>query len=109
MIRDVVVGRVRPGTDPAHVQEALDAIVALPVPGPADVRVGLDAGQRPGAWSSATSDLVDAEAHRADDAEAEHDRIRRERFDPVCEEIARVRFEVYSGAQPGSASSGSPT
>ena len=110
MIRNVVVGRVRPGTDPAHVQEALDAIVGLPVPGPADVRVGLDAGLRPGAWSSATtSDFVDAEAHRVDDAEAEHNSIRREQFDPVCEETARVQFEVYSGVQPGSASSGSPT
>ncbi len=95
VIRNVVVGRVRPGTDLAHVQEALDAIVALPVPGLADVRVGLDAGLRPGAWSSAiTSDFVDAEAYRAYDAEAEHNRIRRELFDPVCEEIARVQFEV---------------
>ena len=50
MIRNVVVGRVRPGTDLAQVQQALDA-------------------------------------------EAEHNRIRREQFDPGCEEIAQVQFE----------------
>ena len=95
MIRNVVVGRVRPGTDLSLVQDALDAIVALPVEGLLDVRVGLDAGLRPGAWSFAiTSDFVDAEAYRVYDAEAEHNRIRREQFDPVCEEIARVQFEV---------------
>ena len=97
MIRNVVVGRVRPGTDLSLVQEALDAIAALPVRGLVDVRVGLDAGLRPGAWSFAiTSDFVDAEAeaYRAYDAEAEHNRIRREMFDPVCEEIARVQFRV---------------
>ena len=93
MIRNVVVGRVRPGTDLSLVQEALDAIAALPVEGLVDVRVGLDAGLRPGAWSFAiTSDFVDA--YRVYDAEAEHNRIRREMFDPVCEEIARVQFRV---------------
>ena len=95
VIRNVVVGRVRPGTDLSLVQEALDAIVALPVEGLVDVRVGLDAGLRPGAWSFAiTSDFVDADAYRVYDAEAEHNRIRREMFDPVCEEIARVQFQV---------------
>jgi hypothetical protein len=33
-------------------------------------------------------------AGRVYDAEAGHNRIRREMFDPVCEEIARVRFQV---------------
>lgn len=95
MIRNVVVGRVLPGTDPAHVQQALDAIVALPVEGLVDVRVGLDAGLRPGAWSFAiTSDFVDAEAYRVYDADAEHNRIRRDMFDPVCEDIARVQFQL---------------
>ncbi len=87
MIRDVVVGRVRPGTDLALVREALDAVVALPVEGLLDVRVGLDAGLGPGACSSATTS-------DSTDAEAEHNRIRREVFDPVCEDIARVQFGV---------------
>ena len=101
MIRNVVVGRVRPGTDLSLVQKALDAIVALPVPGLLDVRVGLDAGLRPRAWSFAiTSDFADADAYRAYDAEAEHNRIRREMFDPLCEEIARVQFPVQDPAAP---------
>ena len=95
VIRNVVVGRLRPGTDPAVVRSALDAIVALPVEGLLDVRVGLDAGLRDGAWGFAiTSDFVDAAAYRAYDADEEHNRVRRELFDPVCEEIARVQFEA---------------
>jgi hypothetical protein len=95
VIRNVVVGRVRPGTDLALVRTALDAIVALPVDGLVDVRVGLDAGLRPGAWSFAiTSDFVDAEAYRVYDADVEHNRVRRELFDPICEDIARVQFET---------------
>ncbi|MGY1692761.1 Dabb family protein [Geodermatophilus sp. SYSU D01105] len=93
MIRNVVVGRVRPGVDPSLLRTALDAIAALPVEGLLDVRLGVDAGLRRGAWSSAvTSDLVDAEAYRACDADAEHNRVRREPFDPICEEAARVQF-----------------
>lgn len=90
-----MVGRLRPGTDPAVVRSALDAIVALPVPGLLDVRVGLDAGLRDGTWGFAiTSDFVDADAYRAYDADDEHNRVRRELFDPVCEEIARVQFHA---------------
>jgi hypothetical protein len=43
VIRNVVVGRVRPGTDLGSVQEALDAIVALPVPVPVPVPVAVPA------------------------------------------------------------------
>ncbi|SDY11687.1 Stress responsive A/B Barrel Domain [Modestobacter sp. DSM 44400] len=95
MIRNVVVGRLRPGTDLAAVRSALDAIVALPVEGLLDVRVGLNAGLREGAWGFAiTSDFVDAAAYRVYDADAEHNRIRRELFDPLCEEIARIQFQT---------------
>ena len=95
MIRNVVVGRLRPGTDPAAVRSALDAIVALPVEGLLDVRVGLDAGLRDDAWGFAiTSDFLDADTYRAYDLDAEHNRIRRELFAPHCEEIVRVQFEA---------------
>ncbi|WP_091368584.1 hypothetical protein [Geodermatophilus telluris] len=58
------------------------------------VRVGLDAGLRAGGWDSAlTSDWTDVEAHRVHDLDEERDRVRRERFAPFCEQIARVRFE----------------
>jgi hypothetical protein len=95
VIRNVVVGRLRPGTDPTAVQAALDAIVALPVPGLLDVRVGRDAGLRDGAWGFAiTSDFVDEAAYRAYDLDAEHNRVREEMFAPLCEEIVRVQFEA---------------
>lgn len=95
MIRNVVVGRLRPGTDPAVVRPALDAIVALPVEGLLDVRVGLDAGLREGNWDFAiTSDFADAEAYRAYDLDAEHNQIRQEMFGPHCEQIIRMQFEA---------------
>jgi hypothetical protein len=62
VIRNVVVGRLRPGVDPAAVRSALDA--------------------------------VDVAAYRSYDAEAEHNRVRREMLDPLCEDIARVQFEA---------------
>lgn len=65
MIRDVVPGRLR------------------------DLRL------RDGSWDFAiTSDFADADAHRAYDTEAEHNRVWREMFAPPCAEIVRVQFEA---------------
>jgi predicted RNA methylase len=101
VIRNVVVGRLRPGTDPSAVRPALDAIVALPVEGLLDVRVGLDAGLRNGSGDFAiTSDFADAAAYRAYDVDAEHNRIRQEMFGPFCDEMVRVQFEVEDRPAP---------
>ncbi len=95
MIRNVVVGRLHPGADPAAVDAALAAIVGLDLPGRLDCRVGRDAGLREGAWGFAiTSDWADADAYRAYDRDAEHNRIRAELFGPLCAEIARVQFDA---------------
>ncbi|SFP71701.1 Stress responsive A/B Barrel Domain [Geodermatophilus dictyosporus] len=95
MIRNVVVGKLKPGVEPSAVRPGLDAIAALPVTGCADVHVGLDAGLRAGGWDFAiTSDWADAEAYRVYDLDEEHNRVRRELFDPFCEQIARVQFEL---------------
>ncbi len=95
MIRNVVVGRVRDGVARERVEEALAAIVALDPPGCLDVRVGVDAGLRPGNGSfSITADFVDEDAYRAYDAEAEHNRVRRELFDPICDDLVRVQFHA---------------
>ena len=95
MIRNVVLGRLRAGIDPAEVEPALAAIVALRPDGLLDCRVGRDLRLRDESWDFAiTSDFVDAASYRAYDVEAEHNRVRREMFDPVCEEIARVQFEA---------------
>ena len=95
MIRNVVVGRVRPGASPEAVEEALDALMSLEPKGMIEMRVGTDAGLRDGNWSYAiTADFVDEEAYRRYDLDEEHNRIRQELFVPVSEEIARVQFET---------------
>jgi hypothetical protein len=93
MIRNVVVGRVRPDVPRAQLEEALAAIAALEPEGCLDVRLGADAGLREGNWSfSITADFTDEDAYRRYDLEDEHNRIRRELFAPICEEIVRVQF-----------------
>ena len=95
MIRNVVVGRLKPGADRRDAERALAAIVALAPDGCVDMRVGLDAGLREGNWGfSITADFTDADAYRHYDLEEEHNRIRLEMFAPICEQIVRVQFEV---------------
>jgi hypothetical protein len=93
MIRNVVVGRVRPEVPRDRVEEALAAIRALRPAGCLDLRAGVDAGLRPGNWSfSITADFVDADAYHRYDLDDEHNRIRRELFGPISEDIVRVQF-----------------
>jgi hypothetical protein len=93
VIRNVVVGRVRPGVPREEIERALAALVALDPPGCLDMKVGVDAGLRPGNWSFAiTGDFVDEQAYRVYDLEGEHNRVRRELFDPICDEIVRTQF-----------------
>ena len=76
MIRNVVVGHLRPAEDLA--QQAADAALL-----------------REGGWSFAiTNDWQDADAYRVYDADAEHNRLRREIFAKVCQDIVRVQFQV---------------
>ena len=95
MIRNVVVGRLRPGVPREAVEQALAAILALQPEGCLDMRVGVDAGLRPGNWDfSITADFVDDDAYRRYDREREHNRVREELFAPICEDIARVQVRV---------------
>ena len=95
VIRNVVVGRLRTGVPRAALEQALAAIVALDVEGCVDMRVGADAGLRPGNWGfSITADFLDEEDYRRYDLDVEHNRVREELFVPICEDIARVQFEV---------------
>ena len=95
MIRNVVVGRLKPGVDLAAVEPALAAIAALRPEGLLDCRLGTDLRLREQSWDFAiTSDFVDEAAYRAYDAEAEHNRIRSELFAPVCQEIVRVQLQA---------------
>jgi hypothetical protein len=101
MIRNVVVGRLRPAADEAQqaadaalLRHGLAAIGALRFPGLLATAIGTDAGLREGGWDFAiTNDWQDAEAYRVYDLDEEHNRIRREVFAVICQEIARVQFE----------------
>lgn len=95
MIRNVVVGRLHPGADPAALAAALAAIDELSPAGLIDMRNGPDLGLREGSWDFATTcDFADESAYRAYDADAEHNRIRREMLAPLCAEIVRVQFRA---------------
>ncbi|GAB6900320.1 Dabb family protein [Kineosporia succinea] len=95
MIRNVVMGRLRPDADTARLDEGLAGIVALGIPGMSGVKVGRDAGLRDGNWDyTITADFADVAAYRAYDEDEEHNRLRREFFGPLSEEIARIQIEV---------------
>ena len=102
MIRNVVVGRLRQSGDPAQqaadaalLQEGLAAIAALKFPGMLAMNVGCDLALRDGGWSFAiTNDWQDADSYRVYDADGEHNRLRREIFATICQDIARVQIDV---------------
>ena len=102
MIRNVVLGRLREAAGPA--QQAADAemlrtglagIAALDLPGCLDMRTGADLGIRAGGWDYAiTNDWADEASYRGYDADEEHNRLRREIFAKICQDIARVQFQI---------------
>ncbi|BEP12348.1 hypothetical protein acdb102_06590 [Acidothermaceae bacterium B102] len=95
MIQNVVMGKLKPGLELSAAQPALDAILALTPPGLIECRVGTDLRLREGSWDYAISSTwVDEAAYRAYDLDDEHNRIRRELFAPVSEQISRVQFEA---------------
>lgn len=96
MIRNVVVGRVRPGVRVEDVERALQALRDLRVEGvDLDLVAGHDLGLREGnAAYSITVDLADEQAYRVYDADAEHNRIRAELFVPISTAIERVQFRL---------------
>lgn len=94
MIRNVVMGRLKPDADTDRLDEGLAGIVALDIPGMTDVRVGRDAGLRTGNWDfTITADFADATAYQTYDEDEEHNRLRREVFGPLSAEVARIQIE----------------
>lgn len=100
MIRNVVLGRLRPAEgadaerDLAQLRDGLAGVAALQLPGLVANHVGLDAGVREGGWSFAiTNDFEDVEAYRRYDNDPEHI-VHRTRIGEVCEQVARVQFEI---------------
>jgi hypothetical protein len=102
VIRNVVVGRLRPATDPgqqaadlALLEQGLAGIAALRLPGLLAMNVGADLGLRDGGWTFAiTNDWQDEDSYRGYDADEEHNRLRREIFAVICQDIARVQFPI---------------
>ena len=102
MIRNVVVGRLRrtddlgqQAADAALLQEGLAGMAALRLPGMIAMNVGGDLGLRDGGWDFAiTNDWEDAGAYRGYDADEEHNRLRREIFAKICEDIAHVQIQI---------------
>lgn len=89
------MGRLRPGADPARLDEGLQELRGLTIEGLVALRCGRDAGLRAGTWDYAiTADLADVAAYRRYDEDPEHDRIRRDLLVPVTEEMVRVQFVV---------------
>lgn len=96
MIRNVVVGTLRPGVPPEQVESALQALRDFAMDG---VRVGIVAGQDLGlrdgnASYCLTVDFPDEDSYRAYDRDEEHNRIRRELFAPISESIQRIQFRL---------------
>jgi len=95
VIRNVVLGRLKQGADQESLDEALRGLLLLPMEGLLEMHVGRDAGLREGTWDYViTADFADADAYRRYDADAAHNRLRRELFDVLSEQIARVQFEI---------------
>ncbi len=59
------------------------------------MNTGSDLGLRDGGWSFAiTNDWQDADAYRVYDTDEEHNRLRREIFAVICQNIARVQIQI---------------
>jgi hypothetical protein len=94
MVRNVVLVRLKAGHDPAEIAEIFEAFRSLNCPGTLSYTIGDDLGLREGNWSFAiVADFKDADAYRAYDLDAEHNRVRA-RLGPMTEQVARVQFEL---------------
>jgi len=95
MIRNVVMGRLRPDADLKLLEEGLAGLRGLQIEGMIALDCGRDAAMREGNWDySITADFADEQAYRRYDDDEEHNRLRREAFGPVSEQIARVQFRI---------------
>jgi hypothetical protein len=96
VIRNVVVGRVKPGVSGDEVEKALQLLRDLRIDG-LEFRLlaGQDLGLRAGnAHYVITVDLPDEQAYRVYDRDGEHNRIRAEAFVPISESIERIQIRL---------------
>ncbi len=101
MIRNGVLGRLRPPRDAAQAEADVAALRVGLVGLAGCLRRSAELRGRRGRWVAGerwrlaiTSDWAEVESYRAYDEEPEHNRLRRVGFGPLCPDIARVQFEV---------------
>jgi hypothetical protein len=93
MIRNVVMGRLNPDADLELLETGLAGLRALRIEGLITLDCGRDAGLREGNWDyGIVADLVDEQAYCRYDEDEEHNRLRREVFGLVSEQVVRVQF-----------------
>lgn len=93
MIRNVTVVKLNPDADQALADRAVAEIRTLQIEGMVSISAGRDLGLKEGTFDLVvTCDLVDEEAYRRYDTDDEHNRMRRELFFPISEQIVRAQY-----------------
>lgn len=93
MIRNVTVCKLAAGADEALADRAIAEIQQLRVDGMVSISAGRDLKLKDGTFDLVvTCDLVDEAAYRRYDTDEEHNRMRRELFFPISEQIVRAQY-----------------
>jgi quinol monooxygenase YgiN len=94
MIRNIVMAELVPDYDTAELDAVASGFRAMQLQGCLSYTLGVDLGLREGNWTfGIVADFVDAEAYRAYDVDAEHNRLRAQ-LKPLVKQIARLQFEI---------------
>jgi len=95
VIRHIVTFRLNATATAEAVERIRSELARLTCPGRVAFTMGPDLGLHHGNLDLAlVADFVDLDAYRAYDADAEHDRIRRELIAPISERIERCQFQL---------------
>jgi hypothetical protein len=95
MIRHVVLIRFEAGVEPGRVEGIMSALKAMRGPGMTGYSIGTDLGLRPGNTDLAiVADFADEESFARYDADAEHNRIRRDLIAPIAASVERCQFRT---------------
>lgn len=95
MIRNVVLGKLKPGVSDEDVKAMVGALRQIRTPGLLSISAGRDLGLRDGNWDVAVvTDLQDEQSYRLYDTDPEHNRIRREIVAPLVDRLERCQMEI---------------
>jgi hypothetical protein len=94
VIRNVVMAKLKDGFDKAAMDQVIDDLRSLDLPGMLQYTLGYDAGLRDGNWDFViVCDLADIDSYRTYDTDATHNEIRG-RLGQQVEQMARAQFEI---------------